>query len=108
MSISDVLNATAAHINEHGWTRRCGGWAGMREHAGRFCIEGAMAAVLGLDASGLERLILQEHPAYKAMQDYLGLGEMRLWVWNDATALDEEEVIEALQVAALIAEQVSA
>ena len=107
MNTSEVLNTAADLIEEHGWTQGHEGWRG---HDSGLCLEGALAAALGLGARAGERLAVYACPAYAAVADYLDLQPMpkiapvrdSLWGWNDRQNRTATEVIATLRAAAVI------
>lgn len=105
LSISEVLDLTADRIEEVGWN--CGVLSWSNRFGGGFCIEGAMAAVLGIDLTKTDEAgfweelpKLRNHPAYKAAALYIGTNKS-LSSWNDADGRTKEVVIEALRGAAV-------
>jgi hypothetical protein len=107
METSQILNRAADLIEERGWTRGVFGWD---DEEGGLCLEGGILAALGLTSGHRHREEFLSCPAYRAVQNYLGLvrAELphddalnRLWFWNDYNG-NKEQVIEVLRAAALI------
>lgn len=105
-TVSEVLHIAADRIQAQGWTRGTQGWVA----SGELCVEGALAAALGVDGYALANNREQGYPefqacpAYKAVQSYLGLTENSpyrgdLWAWND-DQFNGHRVVEVLRAAA--------
>lgn len=110
MKISEVLIKARDIIQERGWCK--GNWHGSN---GEVCLETAIAAAVGEMIPPRVNYI----PAGRVLAAYLGLGPVEygptcpcgcgipmsgdtLANWNDAPSRTVEEVIEALEVCALI------
>jgi hypothetical protein len=85
-TVSDVLHAAADLIEKYGWTQGVFGWGnidGAEEHDGRFCIEGASLAAMGVEFVDRDA----KCPAFEAVRAYLGMdpdpSEESLYKWND-------------------------
>ena len=113
MRASEVLNTAADLIERYGWVQIdptvANPWGG---NGAPMCLEGGILAAMGLEpsANGLgdeanEQLV--SCPAYKAVQEYLGLETKaditnRLYRFNDAEGRTAREVIEVLRATALL------
>lgn len=107
MRVSEVLDLAADVIEARGWTTGSSGW---RVESGGLCIEGAIAAAMGLridakhDPNEVELGQLHGCPAYSAVMNYLGDIEGRLpvslWYWNDHIAGGKDYVLSVLRGAA--------
>lgn len=107
MRVSEVLDLAADLIEERGWITGSAGW---RVQSGGLCIEGAMAAAMGLridaehDPNEVELSQLHACPAYAAVMNYLGDIEgklpISLWYWNDHIAGNRDYVVSVLRGAA--------
>lgn len=110
MRVSEVLDLAADLIEARGWTTGSAGW---RVQSGALCIEGAIAAAMGLsidaqhDPDEVELAQLHACPAYFAVLNYLGDTEgklpINLWYWNDHKAKDtggQDYVLSVLRGAA--------
>jgi hypothetical protein len=110
---SEVLDLAADVIEQRGWCT--GTWNNTREDA-PVCIEGGIAAALGLeiDLGGSDEATYGSFitcPAYTAVQNYLGLNDF-LYGWNDEVshsdsetlvyARSKEQVVEVLRAAAAV------
>lgn len=109
MNASEVLNKAADLVETRGWTVDAKGWpgyVGSTEDAATspVCIEGAIIAALGLDAS-VEDVIsgVDLCPAGLAVREYLNIGQHGyMFMWNDTPGRTAAEVIEVLRAAAVI------
>ena len=116
MRTPEVLNKAADLIERYGWVQigdtmngSMNPWGG---NGAPMCLEGGILAAMGLEpsANGLgdeanEQLV--SCPAYKAVQEYLGLETKaditnRLYRFNDAEGRTAREVIEVLRATALL------
>lgn len=103
MKTSEVIRGAIDTINRRGWTTGEWGVFGYESVASRVCLEGAIAAAVGLEEKTREIYASEEDvpdncgtwgewlsreikvcPAAKAVRDYLGIGEQFLSGWNDA------------------------
>lgn len=110
MLVSETLNRAADLIEERGWysvgsryrrTRWQADPWGSLESGDAFCVEGAVAAVLGIRViAGSGNMELRSCPAYLSLQGYLG--EVSPAGWNDDRDRTPAEVIEALRACAVI------
>lgn len=119
MRVSEILHKSADILESRPWIRG-NGWDW--EHDGRpVCLEGGIAAAMGVhllqphpigtrfDQEQYDRF--QACPAYQAVKEYLGderipesgAGRRQgryLYTYNDAVALDKDEVVAVLRAAA--------
>lgn len=104
--IAEVCEDTADILEGH-WVQ--GAWYVGENQS--MCIEGAMAAALGLAATGdlslsdfgdsSRRRVLLSCPVYRAVQDTLDLdSEDELPNWNDTDGRTEAEVVDVLRATA--------
>lgn len=107
MKTSEVLNKAADLIEQRGWAQ--GGGAGDTPYRSTdpwgeesdtapLCLEGAIFAAAGWDRRD-ERWGC---PAYRAVDDYLGLLSFPLFFFNDEPGRTPEEVVAVLRGAALV------
>lgn len=109
LKISEACNRAADFIQVHGWGRGALTWTA--DNGSGVCLEGALAAVLGVSRfSGEEDAWLpfnteelRRCPAYQAVSDHLD-GEEQLWWWNDHQAQSAEHVVGVLRAVAVIHE----
>lgn len=110
MKTSEVLNLAADAIETRGWTQAGDDPWGMQDPTGPVCLEGGIAAVLGIDCThpegahlmgaGYEDLV--RCPAYRSVKSYLAVDRGFLFSWNDARGRTQAEVIEVLRATAVI------
>jgi hypothetical protein len=109
LKTSEVLDLAADHILGRGWLQ-FGGWND--SPTGPVCLEGGIAAALGLTAKDLETPedvpdsesyyhAFQDCPAYQAVKSYLEIDHALFW-WNDVFSRTADEVIEVLRGAAVV------
>lgn len=80
MNTSEVLNRAADLIEERGWTKGRG-WV---DDGGPLCLEGGIAAALGVEFTVAWRC-----PAYAAVREYLApRTDKAPFIWNDRLAYD--------------------
>ena len=113
---ADTLNRAADLIEERGWGT---GNGAMRMDGSPLCLEGGIAAALGMEPTLLLDEVgyvvnhgeLARCPAYEAVKSFLGdrcrntvldVQDADLWAWNDTVAQSAAEVIETLRAAAAI------
>lgn len=116
-STADVLNRAADLIKERGWIQ---GNDGMRVDGSPLCLEGGIAAAIGLEAYNELRddvfvfnyFDVESCPAYAAVRVYLAtrpaeeyaqaFGQGEVWGWNDKDGRTQAEVVEVLRAVAVI------
>lgn len=97
----------AADLLEGNWIK--GAW--YSEETGRrtYCLEGGLAAALGMNAADLQedgstRITLYSCPVYQAVEETIDLAEPDKWEsipnWNDNSDRDEAEVLNLLRTTA--------
>jgi hypothetical protein len=107
--IAETCEATASLLEGH-WTK--GSWYTETNGYQTYCVEGALAAALGLDPTTMSeadessRSLLRDCPVYEAVCDTINEGEAPDWHvtdlpgWNDTDHRTEQEVLDILHATA--------
>lgn len=102
--IAEACEVTADLLEGH-WTK--GSWIRVDEGNVTYCVEGALAAALGIEARWLAegspaRDLLAACPVYKAVLDTARDGRYSpdLAHWNDTVANTEQQVLDVLHATA--------
>jgi hypothetical protein len=107
MKTSEVLNKAADLIEERGWGIGSTTWGDCHPD-GPLCIEGGIAAAMGLVANeppssgGIWPEDLNACPAAMAVRGYLGTTDPYLYMWNDHIPKSARDVVEVLRATAVI------
>lgn len=105
MRTSEVLDTAADQIQKRGWIAG----QGWNDRDGDpLCLEGGIMAAMdlrrGWGRHNYPLLAVEQCPAYRAVQEYLGLEPHtprgNLWWWNDVEATSGDEVVAVLRGAA--------